>query len=292
MRAAAIAYRNKDGYATADKAVAGYMKGMDRKSATQVGALWTIANAMSRMAVTPKPERIRYDGIAARANMQLCLILLEADQVEAAQGMIRQIAYHEGWLKNDAATRGMIAQVRARVKATDAMMDYLATQYQPAIRNDVGALTAVYLYGRYVKGNEGIVADLPGRVPGSSLTQLASSIDAAGRDPVMAFAAAENLRVVAGNVPEGLLRQRTLYAALVEYRAFLTSPATERDRIRRTLARMSLEQLVADGARGPAAIDPFAVSAPATQPAGSPGAAPGPTTRPMEDVVVGMLAER
>jgi hypothetical protein len=230
-----------------------------------------MANAISRTSVTPKPDRIRYDGIAARANMQLALLMLEADQIEAAQAITKQVAYHEGWLKNDTTTRGQIARVRTEVHQAAAMMDYLATQYQPAIHKDVGALTAIYLYGRYVKGNAAQVADLPRRVPGSPLAEMARSLEAAARgDPEAAFTAAESLRVAAGNVPDACLRARTLYAAMQLYDAFIASPETERDRVKRTLARMAREGVVADGARKSGSVDPFAAPAPtATAPARS-----------------------
>jgi hypothetical protein len=274
IRAAALCYRNRDGYPTADKAVAAYQAMMDRHSIAQVAALWTISNAMSRMAVTPKPERIRYDGIAAKANMQLALNLLQADQVEAAQAAIKAIGYHEGWLKSAPAIRSQIAQVRSRVNQSAKMMDYLATLYQPALHNDENALMVIYLYGRYVKNNIAIVGDLPDRVPSSPLAHLAASVNAAEHDPMAAFAAAENLRVVASTLADSasLIKQRTLYAAMQNYRAFLNAPQTERDRIHRTLARMSLESVIADGAHGPTSIDPFApppapASSPATQPA-------------------------
>src|SRR5690606_32079851 len=122
FRAAAICYRNRDGYEPANRAVMAYQGIMDIRSATQVGALWTITNAMSRLAVTPKPERIRYSGIAARANSQLAILLLEADQVDAADSIIRQVGYHEGWLKGDRHMRGIIAQTRTVVRHTITMM--------------------------------------------------------------------------------------------------------------------------------------------------------------------------
>ena len=130
IRAAAIAYRTKDGFPTADKAVQAYFGIMDKSSPAQVGALWSLSNIMARTAVTPKADRIRYDAIAAKANMQLALLMLNVDQIAAAESILKQIGYHEGWLKSDPATRQKIAQVRADVKQDSAMMDYLATQYQ------------------------------------------------------------------------------------------------------------------------------------------------------------------
>ena len=268
MRAAAIAYRTKEGYPVADKAVQTYLGTMDKKSPAQVGALWTIANIMARTAVTPKPDRIRYDAVAAKANMQLALLMLDADQIDAAQSIIKQIAYHEGWLKSDPATRLQIARVRADVKQQAAMMDYLATQYQPAIKNDASALTALYFYGRFVKNNLAIVADLPNRVPDSNLSYLARKLDSAARGDMDAtYAAAENLRLMGTALSDPRIRSRTLYAAIQLYDTYMATPSTEHNRVERTLARINREALISDGARKGVAIDPFAPPAPATAPA-------------------------
>jgi hypothetical protein len=291
LRAAAIAYRNREGFPVADKAVAAYLVIMDKKSAAQVGGLWTIANQMARMAVTPKPERIRYDGIAARANMQLALLMLEADQVDAAQNITKQVAYHEGWLKGDGEVRSKIAQVRAAVKQTAAMMDYLAGQYQAALKNDETALLMVYLYGRYVKGDPGIVADLPARVPGSRLAELSAALAGAERgDMAQVFNAAEQLRAIASIAPDTVIKQRTLYAALKLYDGFMATPQTERDRIHRTLALMAREGVVADGARRAVTIDPFAV--PEAAPVGATMMAPATRAESGETVIVDAAGAR
>jgi hypothetical protein len=279
LRAAIDCYRTRDGFTTANKAVTAYEKIFDIHSAMQVGALWSIANAMSRSITTPRPDRIHYSAIAARANMQLTLILLDHDQLAAAQALVKMVAYHEGWVHTSGATpadkmvHGQIAQVRALVRQTTATLDYLATQYEPAINGDDQALMAIYLYGRYVKNKPEIVADLPGRKPSSPLAQLAASLAAANRDPEAMYTAAETLKVVASTLPDGVLKQRTLYAALQNYRGFIAAPQTERDRVKRTLARMATESVIADGARGPAALlNPFASVVASTQEAPEPAA--------------------
>jgi hypothetical protein len=280
LRAAIDCYRTRDGFPTANKAILAYQKRFDLHSALQVGALWTITNAMSRTITTPRPDRIHYSALAARANMQLTLILLDHDQLAAAQSLAKLVVYHEGWVHTTGATpadklvRGQIAQVRALLRQTTATLDYLATQYEPAINGDDQALMAIYLYGRYVKGKPAIVADLPGRKPSSPMAQLAAALAAADRDPEAMYTAAETLRIVASTLPDGVLKQRTLYAALQNYRAFIAAPQTEHDRIKRTLARMATEAVIADGARGPAPLlNPFAEVTATTQ-AASPTTAP------------------
>jgi hypothetical protein len=258
FRAAAICHRNRDGYEPANRAVMAYQKIMDIRSATQVGALWTITNAMSKLAVTPKPERIRYSGIAARANSQLAILLLESDQIDAAESIIRQVGYHEGWLKGDPHVRGIIAQTRTVVRHTISMMDYLGTQYKPAIKGDDSALMALFIYGRFVKNDQRLVADFPSRKPNSPMAQLAGTLQAGESDPMANYAAAEMLRTVASTMPEGVLRSRTMYASLERYRKFLKAPETTRERVKRTLAVIAVESAVAEGARKAIEIHPFA----------------------------------
>jgi hypothetical protein len=268
VRAAAICYRSTGGFATANKAVEAYEKEMDIRSPAQVGALWTIANSMSRMSVTPRDERIRYSGIAARANTQLALLMVVADQVEAADKVIKMVGYHEGWLKSDPAMRATIAQTRTVVRQTITMMDYLGTQYRPAIKGDDSALMALFLYGRFVKKDAALVADFPGRKPGSPMAQLAEALNTAEHDAGANFTVAETLRTVSETLPDGVLKQRTLYASLERYRKFMHSPETERERVKRTLAQMAIEAAVADGAKPGITIRPFEVGKPAqTQPA-------------------------
>ncbi|MCL2645772.1 MAG: hypothetical protein FWD61_02065 [Phycisphaerales bacterium] len=258
LRAAAISYRSAAGYPTANKAMSEYQQLMDLKSPAQVGALWTMANAMSRISVTPRADRIRYSGIAAQANMQFALLMLEADQIDAAQSMVKLLGYHEGWLKSNTYLRGLITQTRTIVRQSATMMDYLSTQYRPAIAGDDDALMRLYLYGRFVKNDPTLVADFPSRKPTSAMAQLADQLQTAERDVTANFAIAELLRTVAASLPDGMLKQRTLYAALERYRTFIRSPETQRERVKRTLALMAIEAAVSDGARPGVTIQPFA----------------------------------
>jgi len=282
LRAATICYRSTGGYPTANRAVTAYQTLMDVHSASQIGALWTISNVISRMAVTPRDQRIRYSGIAAHANMQLTILLLEADQVEAAQAINKFIGYHDGWLKSDPALRAKIAQTRNVVKQTATMMEYLGTQYQPAINGDDAALMSLYLYGRFVKNDPSLVSDFPSRKPNSPMAQLAGQLSSADRDVMACFTAADTLRVVSESLPSGVLRQRTLYASLERYRKYMKSPETEHERVKRTLALMAIEAAVADGAKPGITIHPFDAPRPATQPATQPSTQPStrPATQP------------
>jgi hypothetical protein len=82
-------------------------------------------------------------------------------------------------------------------------------------------------------------------------------------------------------MPEGVLRSRTMYASLERYRAFLKSPETQRERVKRTLAVIAIEAEVSEGARKQIEIRPFEDPKPevttrrpapvTTQPARDPG---------------------
>jgi len=264
LRAAAICHRSAAGYPTADKAAAEYQKLIDINSPAQVAALWTIANAMSRLSVTPRPDRIRYSAIAAQANMQLAILMLKADQIEAAQSMTKQLTYHEGWLRSNTHLQRLISQTRTIVRQTATMMDHLAAQYRPALAGDDHALMQLYLYGRFVKNDSALVADFPSRKPTSPMAQLANQLQTSEWDILANFTVAESLRSIAATLPDGILKQRTLYAALERYRKFNKSPETQRERVKRTQSQIAIESLVSDGATPGITIQPF--TQPTTQP--------------------------
>lgn len=283
VRAAAISYRTAGGYPTANKAMTAFQRVMDKQVPSHSAALWTVANQMARMSVTPKPERIRYSAIAARANMNLALLLLDMSQVEAASGLVKQLGFHEGWLKSDPATRTMIAQVRGVTTRTATMLDYLGQQYPLALKGDDAACMSIYVWARFVKNNMPLAADVAARKPNSSISALHNALESAAHDPMTTYAAAETLKAVAGNLPDGILKQRTLYAALQNYRAFIKAPETEAERVKRTLALMAIDAVVGDGAKGPSAIRPLDMAVetqPATQPTTRPAGGASPTTQP------------
>jgi|GEM_PF-2170700 len=284
VRAVAVSYRNSGSFATSDKAITLFQEIMDIERPADMAALWTMTNTLSRYATTPKPDRIRYSGIAAKANMQLVLELLRRDQLDAAQNLVRLLHYHEGWLKNDGATRAKISQVRGLTGQTVVMLEYLGRQYDLAVKGNESALLPLYLYATYVKPDAAFVQQVAARGANGAVGQLHQQIEAAKKDPTANYTAAEALRGVATTLPDGVLKRRTLYGALQMYRAFLSDPATERERVKRTLARMHVEAVVADGAHGPTPVRIYEPVAAATQPATQPTttaiAATQPTSRP------------
>ena len=266
LRAAALSFRNAGGWAHAGKALTLYQDAMDINVPSHLGGLWSMADTLSRYATTPKPERIKCSAIAAKANMQLSLQLLDIGQLEAAQALTKKCTYHEGYLRSDAHLKAEIVQVRGLVNSTTTMMDYLQEQYTAVIRRgDEAAAMRLYLYARFVRPTPEIVRELDARQSAAAIQNLSAILTAADRDPVMAYTAAETLRNTGTDLPEGIIRQRTLYASLRYYRAFIRSPQTENERVKRTLAQMAIQAVAGDGARGAPTIKPFEVPA-ATQP--------------------------
>jgi hypothetical protein len=280
VRAVAMTYRNRDGWNQAGKALASFQRTMDYNNAAQLAALWTMTDTLSKYSTTPKAQRIECSAIAAKANIQLSLMMLDWGQLDAAQLLIKKATYHEGWLKNDARIRAQIAAARGTINSTASMMEYLRGQYDAVVKNrDEHAAYQLFLYARFARYSPGIVADLQTRRSAreiQSLSQMLAEADA-GKNPLAAFTAADTLRQSASNLPEGMLRHRVMYAAMHYYRLFMRDPATETERVKRTLAQIQIQNLAADGARGPTNIRPFEVPASATQPARTADAPARPT---------------
>ena len=275
VRAVALTFRNHDGWAIAGRALEAYQKSMDVSQPAQVAALWTMTDTLSRFSTVPKPERIKCSALAAKANVQLALQLLDYGQLDAAQALIKKTTYHEGWIKNDARLRSQISAARSTINSTATLMDYMQDQYSAVVdKKDEAAAFRLYLFARFVRPSPGIVDDLQTRRSATDIQQLAGTLNAADRDAASGYAAAELLRQTGAGLPAGILRQRTLYAAMHYYRVFLRDPDTEDQRVQRTLAQMQIQTLAADGARGAPVIHPFDPPATATQPASAPASHP------------------
>jgi hypothetical protein len=268
MRATILTYRATGGNPTAQKAIAALQDATDLNVPMQVAALWTLSDGMARQAATPKADRPKFAMIAARANIQLCLLLLEVDQVAAAEAAAKLLARHEGSIRSDPTLHGQAAMVRTLTSQTVTMLDYLHTQYDLLAHGDDSGTLPLYLYGRLVKSNPSAASELASHRNSPATRQLDALFAQAEHDPVAHYALAEDLKMIAGTLPDGILRHRTLYAALQSYKAFLTSAQTEPERVKRTMARMAIQTVAADGASPNPAIKPFE----------KPAVAPVPTT--------------
>ncbi|MEI8196782.1 MAG: hypothetical protein WCI73_12860, partial [Phycisphaerae bacterium] len=287
-RAAAIAYRHREGTPVAAEAIAEYQKVMDLTVPADIAGLWTLADAMTRYATTPKPDRQKFSNLAAKANIQLTMLLLDAGQIDGALKVIKMINRHEVAVRNDAHLRPLAGQTKALASQTAEMMQDLGDKWTllakvvpggPESGRDAGkenaAALSIYLYARFVKpqpelmneilmsrGGTGGRTTAAGKAkgaggsaggeaggPGRTVEHLHKILEQAKTDPLANYAAGEALKQVAegGGLAEGVLKHRVMAAAWQYYRAFYDSPATETQRVKRTLAGIAMQALLVDG---------------------------------------------
>jgi len=249
-----------------------------------------MADAMTRYATTPKPDRQKFATLAAKANIQFTMLLLDAGQIDGAQRMVKMLGRDEAALRADPTLRGQANQARALVAQTATMMQDLGEKWNLLARStsgpapDAAAVMPLYLYARFVHPDPDLANELLARRGTSAVGNLDKLLRLAQSDPLSAYDVGDALRrAVQGEggaaLPEGVLKHRVLYAAWQYYDAFLKCPATENQRVKRTLAGIAMQGLSTDGAHGPPVIRPFDAPAPATQPATAP-ASPVAATNP------------
>jgi len=291
IRAVAVAYRHKEGTPLAAQAIALYQQSIDLDTTSHVAALWTLTDALTRYASTPKPDRAKFSNLAARANIQLAVLFLDANQIAAAQTTIKWLSRHDPATRADPTLRPSVVQARSLVAQSAAMLDYLngrcaalvATVQAPNSPNaDPSAAMPLYLYARFVKPNRGLLNEVLSHRGTSAVGPLHNMLEQANADPLSTYAAADALKAAAAGLPEGILKHRTMYASLQLYRSFAANPKTESERVKRTLAHIAIEALLGDGARPAPTFAVLTPVAPATAPSTSPSTAPGtmPATAP------------
>jgi len=275
IRATVLTYRATSGNPTAQKALAAYREAIDLNAPAQVAALFTLSDGLARQIATPKAQRPQFSALAAQANIQLCMLLLESNQVAAAQSVVKLLGRHEGALRADKALHEMALQVRALVSQTAAMFETLHTAYDQLARGDDSGALPLYIYGRLVKLNPAAAHALATHRNNAAARELDARFAQVPQDPGANYPLAESLKKLAPTLPEGILRQRTLFAALQAYRAFLAAPQTQGQRVERTLSRMAMQAAAGDGAAPNPVIRPFEKPPATTAPAGP----AGPTTQ-------------
>lgn len=258
LRAIALTMRHKDAFPVTVRGVKLFRQSLDVNSPSHIAGLFTAAQGIWRRSETPRDQRPHYSILSARCSVQLALLLTDLNQLEAAQAAIRQVGMHEISLKKEPDLKSDVASVRALVSQSVVMTDYVSERYSAMLAGDTAAAMPVYAYARYAHPdaemmNQALKYGSQGAV-GALNKQLAD----AQKDPMATFAAGEMLQNIARNVPEGILRHRVLYAALQQYRAFMAADATADERIKRTRARIAIEGVISDGARGKPIITPFA----------------------------------
>ena len=85
--------------------LAGYSDAAMRLVARRHGAPYAITEAMTRYASTPKDVRATFSAEAARANIQLAMLLLDRGQVAAAEQVTHRLGRHEVAIRHDEQLR-------------------------------------------------------------------------------------------------------------------------------------------------------------------------------------------
>jgi hypothetical protein len=269
QRAIALTYRTRGGYEVAARGVLALQSFSDTQSISQMLTLWAAANGISQQAVTPKPQRPAFGLLAAKANVQLCVLLVHEGQLDAANYYVRVLQRYDYWARQDEYTRGCMSQARALASQTATALTQGAEWYEKIRKGDESGAEPLYLLARFGWPMPNLVMELSQRHRQDRANTLHEAIETGLTNPGKALETAKLLQGAAGQLPEGMLRSRVLFASAHFYRLFLNAPQTQELRVERTLARLGLQAVISDGARPAAVIRPFApppTTAPASQP--------------------------
>jgi hypothetical protein len=287
LRAATITFRSHEGNATAQKALAALVPWCDRHEPMHMAMLYTIADAMSRQSTTPKETRSVDAALAVRANVTLCQLLINLDQIAATDAVVKLLGREEGVIRSNPTLHVDAALARTLVKQTVVMMDDLGKRYTALGNGDESAAIPLYCYARFVKQAPEVARAFADHRRNTPVAQLDALLNKAYADPTAAYTVAESLQQMADPMPDGVLKHRTMYAVLTLYRSYLNCPATEVERVKRTLAKMATQQVLAAGAAPPPQIDAFAPDKPV-----APAATAGPTATAQAPVGSSPIAPR
>lgn len=257
LRAMALTVRHKEAFPVTVRGLKLFRESIDINIPSHAAGLYAVSEGIWRRSETPKEQRPHYSVLAARSSVQLALQLVEANQLEAAQSALRQVGRHEISLKKDATLKDNVASVRALVSQSIVMMDYMSERYDAMLSGDASAAMTVYLFARFVRQDAELMAEALRRGSQGAVSSLHQRLAEAEKDPLATYAAGETLQTIASNLPEGVLKHRVLYASLQQYRAYMAADETKDERIKRTRARMAIQAVISDGARGKPVIKPF-----------------------------------
>ncbi len=270
IRAFALAFRWWSGAPLAQRALTLYLQNSNLKDPAQVAPIWTMCNDAAYLRTMPPADRDRYDKLAEAANTQLVMELLSAGQLAAAQRVVRLLVIHETLgVRADPSLLSAMGTARILVRQTREMIDFLAARWRRRWTDPAAAMD-IYLYARFIEPRPELRTRILRRWPAGPIAALDRTLKTSRTAVDADYQAGRLLARAARPLPWGILRDRILFAALRHYRAFLVSPVTRHDRIRRTLARIAVGQLLEQGAKPNPDITPLAafLPAPATGPAG------------------------
>ncbi len=257
-RAVALTFRYRSGFPVCEQAVIQYLRRVQLSQAAQVGALWAMADAMAWQNATPPDMRINCDRLAEQADVKLTLDLVKARQLRAALTLVRLMPRHAALaIRQDPLLFGQMNMARNLVLRTRVMMHYLAGQYRAIAHGAPSAALPLYLYARFVHPMPAMRARLINWQPGGLPANLERAMDLARHDPDQLYMAARLLTAAAHDLPSGIIRDRTLYQACIDYHRYIFNRMTRRHRVKRTLARIHLQHVLAEGASPAPGIHPF-----------------------------------
>jgi hypothetical protein len=251
IRAFALTYQSSIGSPVAQQALARYMQlVINPNDPVQTAPLWTMSHLLAYLRATPVPARQQYAMLAERADVQLTMDLLVNGQLDAAGQVVRMLVIHE--TRAVRANTQLMAQMdmaRTLVTQTDQMISDLDVDYAKMFQGDADASEPIYLYTRFVRDIPELRSAILQRWPTGAMAILDDALEGSGANIEDRYNAAQFLSQAAAKLPEGVLRDRTMYAALENYRAYLSDPSTQSERIKRTLAHLAIEQFHQQGAR-------------------------------------------
>ncbi|NNM84501.1 MAG: hypothetical protein HKL96_01915 [Phycisphaerales bacterium] len=285
LRAFALCYQSRGSSDVAQQALRQFMRLADGDKVLQVAAVWSLSHELAWLAATPLPVRMHMAVLAEKADVQLILMLLARGQLDAAHDMVHWLMIHE--TREVRANHVLLSQINAArilVVQNTQLADYLSQQYAKIHGGDEHAALAIYAYARFVRNDRALrramIAAFVHGEPASLDTMLAT----AKQSNHKAYRAGKYLQRLGYTFPPGILRHRTLHAAVKLYNICIADKGySEENRVRRTLSRINIQEMRGDGARGNPNIAPLtpllgavaAQTAPSTRSAAS--ARPSPT---------------
>jgi len=259
IRAFALTYQSGIGSPVAQQSLRRYLElVVDPNDPVQVAPIWTMSHLLAYLRATPAPERQQYAVLAERANVQLTMDLLAMGQLDAANRVVRMLVIHEiKAVRENSQLMSQMGIARTLVAQTNQMIAQLDVEYAKMWQGDAQAGVPIYLYSSYIGVWPQMRAAILRRWPTGPAAILDDAIQGSAVNSDDRYKAGQLLSQAAEMLPAGILRDRTMYQAMEKYNAFLNDPATQNDRIKRTLAQLAVQQLFQEGARPQPVLNPL-----------------------------------
>ena len=283
LRAFALCYQSRGSSDVAQQALRQFMRLADGGKVLQVAAVWSMSHELAWLAATPLTVRMQMAVLAEKADVQLILMLLARGQLDAAHDMVHWLMIHE--TREVRANHVLLSQINAArilVVQNTQLADYLAQQYAKVRSGDQHAAMAIYAYARFVRKDRALRQAMITSFVHGGPAALDNMLATARQSNHKAYHAGKYLQRLGYTFPPGILRHRTLYAAVKLYNICIADKGySVENRVRRTLSRINIQEMLGDGARGNPNITPLTPllgavatqTAPATRSVASPQAA-------------------